>query len=408
MKRIVPILIAAIAFGGCKWLPSRRKSKVIRPSHEYPQNWPASAPAPAPSPPPTDSRPATTTAPATTATTTPSGYRVIGKPEVVAAAMLQVNDKFITLEQVLHPIRRELMAAGRGGGGDFRRRAGALIQSEIRRQVQQTLILEEARRRLSEEEMKFVEKELLRRHQQALAEFDGSETLLAQRLKDEGTALPAWQDEMRRALTVRVYLERSLLPQVAVNRKMMWDYYNGHIKEFRRPATVEIQLIEVPFSDYVTTRPATEAAQQAARRKAREQIDAAVAALAGGEDFAKVAGKFSKGPMAAKGGVWPPLERGSLRADAVETAAFSQKEGQVSGVIETPTGCYVVKTLRHRPGEKAAFEQVQAKIEAKLRMQQYEKISGEYMRKVYSRAVIRGADAFEEAALDAAVKRYSR
>lgn len=141
MKRIVPILIAAIAFGGCKWLPSRRKSEVIHPSHEFRQNWPASAPAPAPSPRPADSRPATTTAPATTA---PSGYRVIGKPEVVAAAMLQVNDKFITLEQVLHPIRRELMAAGRGGG-DFRRRAGALIQAEIRRQVQQTLILEEAR-----------------------------------------------------------------------------------------------------------------------------------------------------------------------------------------------------------------------------------------------------------------------
>ena len=68
----------------------------------------------------------------------------------------------------------------------------------------------------------------------------------------------------------------------------------------------------------------------------------------------------------------------------------------------------MVKTLRHRPGEKAAFEQVQAKIEAKLRMQQYEKISDEYMRKVYSRAVIRAADAFEEAALDAAVRRYSR
>jgi len=326
--------------------------------------------------------------------------------------MLQVNDTFITLEQVLHPIRRELMAAGRGGGGNFRRRAGALIQAEIRRQVQQTLILEEARRRLSEEEMKFVEQELLRRYRQALAEFDGSETLLAQRLKTEGTALPAWRNEMRRALTVRVYLERSLLPQVAVNRKMMWDYYNGHIKEFRRPAMVEIQLIEVPFSDYVTTRPATlpatEAVQQTARRKAREQIDVAVAALAGGEDFAKVAGKFSKGPMAAKGGVWPPLERGSLRAEAVETAAFSQKEGQVSGVIETPTGCYVVKTLRHRPGEKAPFEKVQAKIEAELRMQQYDKISDEYMRKVYARAVIRAADAFEEAALDAAVRRYSR
>ena len=402
MKRIVPILIVAVAFGGCKWLSSRRKSKVIQPTHEFPQHWPA--PAPEPSSQPAASRP--TTAPA--ATTTPGGYRVIGKPEVVAAAMLQVNDKFITLEQVLHPIRRELMAAGRAPAGDFRRRAAALIQDEIRRQVQQTLILDEARRRLSDEEMRVVEKERLRRYRQALAEFGGSETLLAQRLKTEGTTLPAWQEEMRRALTVRVYLERILLPQVAVNRKMMWDYYNGHIKEFRRPATVEIQLIEVPFSAYVTTRPATEADQKTARRKAREQIDAAVAALAGGEDFAKAARKFSKGPMAAKGGVWPPLERGSLRAEAVEAAAFSQKEGQVSGVIETPTGCYVVKTLRHRPGEKAAFEQVQGKIEAELRMQQYEKISGEYMTKVYSKAVIRAADAFEEAALDSAVRRYGR
>ena len=405
MKRIVPILIVAIAFGGCKWWPFRRKSKVIQPSKEFPQHWPTSAPSPAPSPRPAASRP-TTTGPATT--TAPAGYRVVGKPEVVAAAMLQVNDKFITLEQVLHPIRRDLMVAGRGGGGDFRRRARALIRGEIRRQVQQTLILAEARRRLNEQEMKFVEQELLRRYRQVIAEFGGSKTLLAQRLKAEGTTVPAWQEEMRRAMTVRVYLERSLLPQIAVNRKMMWDYYTTHLDEFRREATVEMQLIHVPFSAFVTTRPAPEADEKAARRKAREQIDAAAAALAGGEDFAKVARKFSKGPMAAKGGVWPPLERGSLRAEAVETAAFAQKAGQVSGVIESPTGYYVAKTLRHQPGEKAPFEKVQTRIETTLREQQFDRISREYMTKVYATAVIRSADEFEEAAVDAAVRRYRR
>ena len=51
---------------------------------------------------------------------------------------------------------------------------------------------------------------------------------------------------------------------------------------------------------------------------------------------------------------------------------------------------------------------VQASIEAKLRQQQYDRISGEYMTKVYSKAVIRAADEFEKAVVDAAVRRYRR
>ena len=41
-----------------------------------------------------------------------SAYRVIPASQIVEAGMIQVNDKYITLGQVLHPIRRDLMAAG--------------------------------------------------------------------------------------------------------------------------------------------------------------------------------------------------------------------------------------------------------------------------------------------------------
>lgn len=420
MKRIALILTALFLFAGCGWFG--RKNRVIQPSEETPATAPATMPAEAdgtghtgskPVPPErTGSKPVPserTTRPSAGPSTCPSaGYCVVGKPEVVAAASLQVNNKFITLQNLLAPIRPKLtQAAGGANEKTFRIRALGLIRREIRRQVEQVLILSEAENYLTDAEKKQVDDWVVGRLRQAVAKSDGSRSLLDQRLRDEGTDLAAWKKDLTETMRIRSYMQSRLGKRTVVDRRMMWDYYITHRDEFSRADRVQMQIIFIPVGKFLPAdREPSKADRAESRRKAKALINKAVAALAGGEKFAKVAGTFSAGPMAASGGVWPQMERGSFRAEAVEESAFAQGKGQTSGAIETPRGFYIVRTLDIMPGEKLSFEKVQDAIAEKLRQQQFQKLAREYRAKLYAKAVIITVDRFESLAVDEAVRKF--
>lgn len=321
--------------------------------------------------------------------------------------MLQVNDKFITLQQVLRPLRRQLQAAAAASSEEvFRRRALELIGEEIRTQIERTVLLGEAEKQISEEEEPIIREEVNNRLRQTIAEV-GSRALFDQQLRREGTDLSAWQEDVRRALMVNLYLHRRFGASIEITRRKMWEYYKAHRDEFRTEGGAQMQIIAAPFRKFLPAdRPATDADRQAARRDAREQIGKAAAALAKGEDFGQAARTFSKGPMASSGGVWPMMERGSFRAKPVEDAAFAQKVGQVSKVIETPLGFHVVKTIARRPAREPTFESVQADIEEKLKQQEYDKLREKYLKDIRTKTRISWAERFERLAADAAVRMF--
>ncbi|MDY7010828.1 MAG: peptidyl-prolyl cis-trans isomerase [Planctomycetota bacterium] len=411
MKRIALILTALFLFSGCGWFG--RKNRVIQPSEETPATAPVSGPVEAggtgfqpvlKTEKRTDSKPAPTER-----TTRPSAdYRVVGKPEVVAAASLQVNNKFITLRKLLDPIRPKLTAAAAGAGEEaFRIKALGLIREEIRRQVEHVLLLSEAENYLTDAEKKQVDEWVVGRLRQAVAESGGSRALFDQRLRNEGTDLETWKKDLTETMLIRSYMQSRLGKRIVVDRRIMWDYYVAHPREFSRPDRVQMQIISVPRGEFLPTdRKPDEEDRAESHRKAKDLINKAHAALVSGEKFAKVARTFSTGPMSASGGVWPLMERGSFRAEAVEESAFAQGKGRTSGVIETPGGFYIVRTLDIRGGEKLPFEKVQDTIADKLRRRQFAKLADEYRAKLYAKAVIIATDRFERLAVDEAVRKY--
>ncbi len=406
MKRIAAILALALCVGGCVWKPWEKKNQPILPDEES-----ATAP-PAEEPVQTASAPASSPAPPTPPAVAPvprRTYRVVRGSEIVEAAMIQVNDKYITLQQVLHPIREKLRsAAGECGEKEFRRRAGEWIAEEVRNQVEQTLVSAEAESRLEEREKDAIERQVERRYRQALAEANGSKTRLGERLRQEGTDVESWRDDIRRGLVVRTYLQRHVFSRIYVTRQMMWAYYRAHPEEFRSRGRVQMQVISVPFRAFLPAgdAAATEADGLSARTRARERIDQAAAALAKGGDFAEVARKFSSGPKASAGGVWPMMDVGSFRATQVELVAYRQNVGQVSRPVETRDGFYLVKTLACDPGEDLPFEDVQSRIEDTLNRQQYATHVRAYLEKLRGKATIVMAEKFRQLSADAAVSLF--
>ena len=400
-RRLATVLTVAatMVLAGCQWPPWRRQAEVLEPDEEFP-----AAVAVKPEP----------TAPAAQVTSRPAGpttapNRVRGA-EVVEAGILQVNDKYITLQEVLGPIRGRLAAAAREGDeAAFRRKAAVLIAREVRMQIERTLLLAEARKDISEEGMKLIGKEVEKRFRRAVAEAGGSRTAFAERLREHQSDLETWTRDQREGLMIQAYLQRHLGSEVRVTRRMMRNHYEANAKRFRTEDRVRIQAVSSPVKAFLPALGSGDsAAMKQARRKARELIDKAAAELASGKDFAEVARKHSRGPMASEGGVWPEMPLGSLRDAKLEALAFAQRPGQVSGVVETPEGFYIVKTLARTEGRQLPFEKVQGKIEIELRQQEYDRLAREYFDKLRANATVVADDRFQRVAAELAVRQFFR
>jgi hypothetical protein len=395
MRRAILLAAAVLAtLCGCQNArlanPAERKVPITKPKETSP------LPATAPSPP--------AAIPSTTPATPPEN---LSSAEVVTGSLIQVNDRFFAVEDILRAAAWELSNIPKGlPDPSFRSRAEKIIQEEIRRQVSQSLVLTEADKTLDEEQKKFIDQELNDTLAQMVSQAGGSKKKLEADLVSRGTTLQAVLDNHRRELTVRLYLRLKFAPTVSVNRAMLWDYYRRHRDQYVAPKKVQMQIIAVPLSAFLAGGSARPSASElaAARAAARARIDEAAAALKAGEDFAAVADRFPSNNR--PGGLWPPMPAGSFRQDQVEQAAFSQSAGQVSGIIETDEGFYIVKTVAVQPESTTRFEDAQVAIEKTLRDQQAARIYNDYYAKLLKTATIVTSENFVPTAVEQAVRRY--
>ena len=379
---------------------------------------PTSAPATQPSPPQPSTAPAEPPPPPIPlddlsqrrlTSTAPGQTTIVSGPQVVAGVTIQVNEHFLSVDDVLRAAALELAKIPAGlGESAFRPRAEKVITEEIRRQISQLMVLDEAERALTDEQKKLIDQEMDQTLAAMVSQTGGSRKKLEDDLANQGTTLEAILANQRRELTVRWYLRWKFSPVVSVTRAMLWDYYSRHQEEFAAPKKVQMQIIFVPPAAFLASDQASPSAEQlaAARTAARAQIDQAAQALKRGEDFAAVARRFSSDPRAQAGGLWPPMPAGSFRQEQVERVAFSQAAGQVSDVIETDEGFYLVKTTAVQGASTICFEDAQGEIEKTLRDQQSAQLYNDYYATLLAEATIVQSENFVPTAVGRAVERY--
>lgn len=108
-------------------------------------------------------------------------------------------------------------------------------------------------------------------------------------------------------------------------------------------------------------------ASSADRAKAKAAAEAVLAEVRKNPaGFAEVAKKSSQDSTAAQGGDLDFFGRGAM-VKPFEEAAFSMKVGDISNVLETDFGYHVLTLTAVRGGQKKAFEEVRAEIDAELR-----------------------------------------
>jgi peptidyl-prolyl cis-trans isomerase D len=165
--------------------------------------------------------------------------------------------------------------------------------------------------------------------------------------------------EQRRVEYLWVDVE-SLKDEISPGEEEVKDYYYEHEDEYIIPKQVQAShiLIKVPAG-------AGPEAEEQARKKAEEIRRK----LEAGEEFAKLAARFSDDEAtAAQGGELGYFTRGKM-VPAFERAAFSLGKGDLSQPVKTGYGYHIIKVTDIKPQQKKPLEEVRPQIEASLRQE---------------------------------------
>lgn len=160
-------------------------------------------------------------------------------------------------------------------------------------------------------------------------------------MKQQGTSLPKFKNEARRAIKEQIYkqkLQQTFLSSIKVNKKDVVDFYNQY-KDSLPKAGESILLSKISLKVAPTEK---------AKQAAYEKINLIKQKIDNGEKFEDVAKKYSESPDAANGGDLGFISKGSLSILAFEERAFSLSPGQTSEPFETPLGFHIVNVIEKK------------------------------------------------------------
>jgi peptidyl-prolyl cis-trans isomerase C len=180
------------------------------------------------------------------------------------------------------------------------------------------------------------------------------------------------------SMKIQELLKQEVNDKINVTPAEVRSYYDEHPDEFKASEEVWARhiLIMVPPD-----------ADEAQRKEALRAIKEAADRIRKGESFKEVAKAVSQDGSASDGGNLGYFGRGVMVPE-FEEVAFSLKEGEVSGVVETQFGYHLIKVEEKRPGNTIPFEEIKAGIEQMLTRRAAEVRGSEYISNLKAEADI--------------------
>jgi peptidyl-prolyl cis-trans isomerase D len=210
----------------------------------------------------------------------------------------------------------------------------------------------------------------------------------------------ALREEAERASIAYVELPAAQLGDVTASREELERYLAENPEQFRVPAQRRVAYLLVDQNRVAQEVAPSDAELQAFYRQneaefsteeqvqarhillrtggdrtadqARQELEAAKARLAAGEDFAALVRELSEEPGAGeRGGDLGWFGRGAMVPE-FEQAAFGAEVGEIVGPIETPFGVHILEVTGRREGGVRPFAEVRPEIVQRLRGAQAE------------------------------------
>lgn len=165
-------------------------------------------------------------------------------------------------------------------------------------------------------------------------------------------------EEYRRELSVELAMNKLYEKQIQVrlNDADLREYYDANRGKFKEPEKIHLMMI------YVQRNPQEKNSAQAAKKKAQEALDK----LNKGVKFELVAEEYSNAMSRVKGGDMGFIHKGVLDNEEVEKIAFGMKPGELSKVIQTEMGCFILLVKGKKEPTQIPFPDIKEKLKKEL------------------------------------------
>ena len=212
-----------------------------------------------------------------------------------------------------------------------------------------------------------------------------------QQLAAQGMTLEELKAELRREISLRKLLDKSLAAGLEVSDQEVTDFYEQHQNRFRFLET-QYHVAQI----LVTPRPEPQVRNlknddAASDLEAQRKIQALLTRLRAGDDFRELARNYSEDPATAlAGGDLGFFAESSLAQapPALRAAVQQSVVGQVVGPVRTPSGYHLVKLLeREEPGQRElADPSVQQTIREQLLAHKRQLLEAAYIERARNQA----------------------
>lgn len=272
---------------------------------------------------------------------------VPARAETVSRIAAVVNDEIITTYQLELKVAERLdsQAAGTKFSAE---EMGTLRQGVLSELIEEALV----RQRIDELGLKVSDEEIEAAIQDVQRQNKLTREQLVQALQFEGMAFDDYRENLRKQILRFKLLGREVQSKVEVTNQEIRDYFREHIDDYREPPFVRLNSINFPVPEKATTVQA-----EAIRAKA----EVALERLRQGEEFYAVLLSVSA-DQSANGGDLGSFQEGEL-TPAFERAIRGLKEGEVSGIVETPQGFHILQVATRSTGSIRQFDAVKGEIE---------------------------------------------
>ncbi|MDX2199768.1 MAG: peptidylprolyl isomerase [Phycisphaerae bacterium] len=343
----------------------------------------------------------------------PAAKPVTRTPGSVAADILLVNNHSLTVAEALYALPAR--AANVPANADPTDEARMRVFQRVQQDVGALLIYDQAANRLNDRQREALDKAVEQQiHRRVDMEFGGSQARFEAHLADNELSLSQHRDWLKRQFVTRDYLRSVLLPKASITRDDLLAEFEKRKRAPTAPQTRRLRMIAAPHRQFaaesVVWDRATPQQKSAARAAAEAHIRAAETAIAGGRDFADVAGEYDRSPHQADGGDWGYIGK-PLRGMFEEPTRriFSMKTGERSQPIFTGEGAFLVQCEDIRGGAfEGDFESVQHDLRIALEDERFNQVARDYLTKLSESASISSIGDFVEVAAARLMKRQAR
>jgi len=244
-------------------------------------------------------------------------------------------------------------------------------QDALNRLIEEKLIFQEAKKR----KVMVDDFEIQERLEDVKQRFDSDEEFY-KAISASGVTIARLKKKYEEQIMMRKLVNGIIASRVSISPTQVTAYYYGNIKDFSMPDMVRFKVLLVKPLDQETLYSARKLAEDILKR------------IGQGEDFDMLVNQFSQGPNTDKGGDMGYMPAGSTIPE-IEDAISQLNPGEVSNIIETGSGFYIVMVLDKKQAGTVPIIEVSDIIKERLFQRESELTLREFVGKLKEDAYIK-------------------